>query len=162
MIGRDLLKKFDHTIEDRLGKGKGIAKKKVKLTQWATFTCYLKGEDYNGVPTLAKITKGGWVVEELEAGALLGQDFLKPYGGIINLETAEIDLTQIKLKVKGKIQPTSRACTRKVTTTKKVTLMPGQEAYVPVDYKPLPNDRCFRFEPGHAAGLEAVVDAKTP
>ncbi|KXX73030.1 hypothetical protein MMYC01_210344, partial [Madurella mycetomatis] len=43
LIGRDFLKKLDHTIEDRNSKVKGIGDKLLKLNQWATFTIYLLG-----------------------------------------------------------------------------------------------------------------------
>jgi len=110
-----------------------------------------------------KFIKGGWVLDSLAPNMLIGNDFLKPYEANIDYSTSSITLGKIEdFAIPFTVDPKTTACKRKVKTTRKITLAPGQRVSVPVDYHPLPNDRSFAFMATHDAAMHAVVDAKTP
>ncbi|ORY62208.1 uncharacterized protein BCR38DRAFT_437847, partial [Pseudomassariella vexata] len=95
IIGRSYLKTLKHTIENRRGMVKGIGKKSMKVTEWATFTFYLHGTDESG-PTVMKFTKSGWVVEDdLEPNMLVGNDMLHPHGANICYENFTVTFTHL-------------------------------------------------------------------
>ena len=55
-----------------------------------------------------------------------------------------------------------KPCKRKVTNKYRIVLPPNATTHIPVDYKPLPDDRSFAFTATHPQALHAIVDAKTP
>ncbi|KAK3939534.1 hypothetical protein QBC46DRAFT_263165, partial [Diplogelasinospora grovesii] len=163
LIGRSFLEQLDHSIVPKVGKVKGVGNKSLSLKEWATFSFYLPGRDRKGANVLTKFTKQGWVVDDLAPNLLLGNDFLKPYGMNIDYEDNVVSFAKVKgFQVDIQVENRAPACVRKVTSLRKVTLLPGQEVQVPVHYKPLPNDRSFSFTARHPAALNAIVDARTP
>lgn len=158
-VGRTFLNTLEHTIEPRRGSAKGIGGCK-RTEEWATFFFFLAGSDSAGVPTKTKITKSGWVKENLDPNLLLGNDFLAPYGSNIRYDDKAVDLNAIDLSVPFRIETRSKPCVRKVRTTRDTVLLPGQKAHIPTDYKPLPTDRNFAFEAKHGAIVNSIVDAK--
>ena len=50
----------------------------------------------------------------------------------------------------------------KVRTKRTITLLPQQEAYIPIYYKPLLEGRNLAFYSKHIAALSAIITAKTP
>ena len=88
---------------------------------------------------------------------------MDPYKAIIDYEakTARLAIGNgfvMPFKTRTRLFP----CIRKVKTTRAVTLLPNQEAFVAVDYYPLPAGRPLMFNSRHPAALNAVIDAKTP
>jgi hypothetical protein len=162
IIDRKFLMTLKHSIEKRKGRVRGISKRSTKLSGWATFEIYLPGYNDKSQLTLMKFTKSAWVVDDLQPNLLLANDFTTPYNANIDYETTTLSFKGLDFTVDFNVQTRSLPCVRKVTTTRKITLLPGQKAYVPVSYKPLPPDRSFAFEAKHAAAMHAVVDAKTP
>ncbi|KAK4441884.1 hypothetical protein QBC34DRAFT_419537 [Podospora aff. communis PSN243] len=160
-VDREFLKTTTHSIEKRDGTVKGILPGVGDMNEWATYEFWKPGHDDQGNPTL-KFIKGGWVVDNLDAVVLLGNDWLDPYGASIDYPAQKIHLTKVGLSFPVTITPRGKPCVRKVKTTRKVTLLPGQRAYIPVTYKPLPNDRSLAFHSKHDAVINAVVDARTP
>ena len=47
---------------------------------WATFDLWVRGRLPNGKTRIAQLQAGAWVVDKLDAGLLLGQEFNIPYG----------------------------------------------------------------------------------
>ncbi|KAK3987125.1 hypothetical protein QBC44DRAFT_215602, partial [Cladorrhinum sp. PSN332] len=80
----------------------------------------------------------------------------------IDFGTNELKFPDLGFRLPFSAETRAVCCVRKVTAQRKVTLTPGQEAFVPVDYKPLPRDRPFMFDPSHDAAVCAVVSAQTP
>jgi hypothetical protein len=134
----------------------------MKLTDWATFTIYVQGYNDDGEPTLMKITKSGWVVEHLLPKILLGNDFLSPYGSTIDYGVKAVHVTTLNFIAPFDIMTQSQPCNQKVTSTHTIVLLPGQHAYLRVQYKPLPTDRDFSFESEQIAIVSAVISSKTP
>ncbi|KAK3937311.1 hypothetical protein QBC46DRAFT_411237 [Diplogelasinospora grovesii] len=147
LIGREFLKKLDHSITKRNGRIQGVGKEKLRLSEWATFTFYLPGKDRDGHLTLMEFEKLGWVT----FGSTI--DYL---GSCVIFKG--VDDFAINFEVLTRSLP----CVRKVTTTRKVCILPGQKVYIPVTYKPLPADRSFMLTAYHDAVAHAVIDAKTP
>ncbi|KAK3946658.1 hypothetical protein QBC32DRAFT_191444, partial [Pseudoneurospora amorphoporcata] len=163
LIGRPFLQTLEHSIEKREAKVKGVGGRAVNITEWATFKVYLEGFDKEGHPTLMKFTKGAWVVEELEPNVLFGNDFLHAYAANTDHKTSTITFQNLDdFCVDFIAQANSKACTRRVTTVKKTTILPGQSGYIPVQYKPLPPGRSFMLNSRHAAAAHAVVNTKSP
>lgn len=109
-----------------------------------------------------RITKAAWVMDDLSPTILLGNDALAPYGANIHYDARSVDFTSLDLKIPFDIEVRATSCTRKVTTTREIVLLPGQQAHIPVEYKPLPNDRSFAFEAKHGAMVNSIINAKTP
>ncbi|RWA03570.1 hypothetical protein EKO27_g11536 [Xylaria grammica] len=164
IIGREFLKKFDHTIETKHATLRGIGKGGVHVHEWATFTFWSQGMDSQGNPKLLKFKKGAWVVDDrLEPGCLLGNDFLVPHRVTIRYADFKIIFPdRDNFAVTFDAIRRGRPLTRKVTSRNKVALRPGESAYVVVDYKPLPTDRNFAFFATHQNVMHTVLDAKTP
>lgn len=160
-IDRKFLSSLEHTIESRKGQARGIGGSK-KVKEWANFSFFLSGHDSAGVPTKMKITKSGWILDDLAPNLLLGNDFLAPYGGSIRYDDRIVDLNAIDFSMPFEIETRSKPCVRRVRTSREITLLPGQKAHVPVDFKPLPTDRSFAFESKHGAFVNSIIDAKTP
>lgn len=153
----------NHRIEKRAGGARGLHKAHVKLSEWAEFDFYLPGKDDQGRATLARFTKSAWVVDDLPAGALLGNDFLNPFQCNIDYGTNLVTFGKMDgFCVDFDVEAKSRSCVRKVKTQRKVVLLPGESVYIPVDYKPVPNDRSFSFKAKHGAVANAVMNAKSP
>ncbi|KAK4232760.1 hypothetical protein C8A03DRAFT_39612, partial [Achaetomium macrosporum] len=157
-IDRGFLSSLNHSIEHRNGKVRGIGKS--STSEWATFDIYVPGFE-NGEHTMTKFTRSAWIIDSLPANLLLGADFLDPYKAVINYENKVATLKAINFDIPFQTR-SGMPCTRKVKTTRSVTLLPNQEAYVAVDYRPLPTDRSFAFNSSHPAALNGIVDAKTP
>ena len=51
---------------------------------------------------------------------------------------------------------------RKVKATRKITLLPGQKAYLPVKYKLLLTNCSFTFKAKYAVIINVIVNAKLP
>jgi len=102
------------------------------------------------------------VVDNLEPNLLLGNDFLLPYQADIDYGDNKVRFSELQFAVNFQARTQAVPCVRKVKTTRKITLLPHQEALVPVEYKPLPSDRPFMFNSYYTAALNAVVNAKTP
>ncbi|KHE80798.1 hypothetical protein GE21DRAFT_1275918 [Neurospora crassa] len=163
IIGRPFLEQLEHTIKERNGCLSGIEGGKYETKDWATFTFYLPGEDKDGEPTLIKFTKSGWVVDKLKPNMLLGNDFAQPHELVIDNGTRRIKFPKLDgFNIAFSARNNANACKRRVTATRKVVLMPGQEAFVPVEYTPLPKDRSFSFIAKHNTAVHAIIDAKTP
>ena len=162
IIDATFLQALEHKVENRAGKVKGVNGKAMRLSQWATFTIYLVGSD-NGQATLMKFRRSAWVVPNLAPNLLLGNDFMDPYKADIDYGTKEVRLGNINFVMPFQTRALAYLpCRRKVRTKRAVTLLPQQEAYVPVRYKPLPEGRNLAFYSKHAAALSAIVTAKTP
>ncbi|KAK4236653.1 hypothetical protein C8A03DRAFT_35444, partial [Achaetomium macrosporum] len=159
IIGQPFLDTLEHTVERRKGKIRGIGKS--STNKWATFTLYLPGFE-NGKPTMLKFTRSAWVVDSLPANLLMGAEFLDPYKANINYDAKIASLQAIGFDMPFETRNRGFPCVRKVKTTRAVTLLPQQEAFVPVDYRPLPTGRPLMFNSRHDAAFNAVVDAKTP
>ncbi|KAK7750468.1 hypothetical protein SLS62_007547 [Diatrype stigma] len=161
-IKRSILLTLDHSIEARPGKVQGIGKK--KMEEWATFKFYLPGKGKNGEDVITEFEKQGWVLDgEEHPDMLVGNDFMHPYGASIDLTEGYMTFAALdNFQIDVDVQLRSRAVVRKVTNHRKVTLAAGQRAYIPVNYKALPNDRSFSFIASHPQALGAVIDAKTP
>jgi uncharacterized CHY-type Zn-finger protein len=137
IIDRKFLMTLKHSIEKRKGRVRGISKRSTKLSEWATFEIYLPGYNGKNQLTLMKFTKSAWVVDDLQPNLLLANDFTTPYNANIDYETTTLSFKGLDFTVDFNVQTRSLPCIRKVTTTREVTLLPGQKAYVPVSYKPL-------------------------
>ncbi|EAQ86812.1 hypothetical protein CHGG_08065 [Chaetomium globosum CBS 148.51] len=161
IVGRNFFRNLDHTIEKREGKVSGIGGGILKLKEWATFSLYLPGVE-NGKKTLFKFTRGAWVIDNLLPNLLLGNDFMDPYRANIDYDTKIVHLRAIDFAVPFSIRVHSVPCVRRVKTTRAITLLPDQEAMIPVNYKPLPKGRSFLFNAEHDAAFHAVITAKTP
>lgn len=164
LIGRSYLQSLDHTVERRKGKVKGVGNGTVRVDQWATFTYHLPGRDKDGNPVIMKFRKSGWVVDDdLEPNLLLGNDTLHPYQASISYETSSVAFAAFDgFTIDFDVHRRGKACVRKVACAIKATLPPGKTIHVPVDYKPLPDDRSFTFESEHPLAMHAIVDSKTP
>ncbi|KAI1484861.1 hypothetical protein F5X96DRAFT_683273 [Biscogniauxia mediterranea] len=164
LIGRSFLNTLEHTIEERKGKVKGVGKKKVHCTNWATFTLYVPGTEVDGEQTFVKMVKQGWVLEdELEPNVLIGNDLLKPYGATISYPDGTVTFETLNgWKVPFEVEYRARPCTRKVTLAQRVTLAPGQTAVLPANYVSLPDDRSFMFQAHHKLAVCSAVTAATP
>lgn len=160
-IDRKFLKTLEHNVEPRRGAARGIGGRE-KTSEWATFSFYLLGKDSSNTPTFMRITKAAWVMDDLSPTMLLGNDALAPYGANIHYDARTVDFTSLDLKIPFDIDVRATSCTRKVTTTREIVLLPGQQAHIPVEYKPLPNDRSFAFEAKHGAMVNSIINAKTP
>ena len=116
---------MDHSVEKREGKVRGIGRRATKLTDWATFSYYMEGYDGDGKPTLMKITKSGWVVDDLAPKILLGNDFLSPYGANIDYGEKIVKFTALDFTAPFEILTRSLPCNRNVTSTRKIVLLSG-------------------------------------
>ncbi len=92
----------------------------------------------------------------------MGNDFLDSYDVSINYRTKEVTLQSLDFSLLFSIYEHLAPCVCKVKTARAITLLPDQEAIVPVEYKLLPNDRSFIFNSDHTVVHYAVVIAKTP
>ncbi|KAL2137451.1 hypothetical protein VTI28DRAFT_9682 [Corynascus sepedonium] len=128
---------------------------------WATFDIYLPGLEDDKL-TLIKFTRTAWVVDSLGPNLLLGNEFLDEYNANIDYQDKEVHFKRLNFCVPFSVYRHSVPCVRKVKTTREITLLPDQDAMVPVEYKPLPTGRSFMFNSRHEAVYNAVVDAKTP
>ncbi|KAK3683310.1 hypothetical protein B0T22DRAFT_483178 [Podospora appendiculata] len=156
------LQRLNHTVVNRKGRVKGVHKKMLNLSEWATFDIFLVGSKGNS-PTLMKVNKSAWVVDSLEPNMLLGNDFLHPYQANIDYSKDAVSFGRMDgFEVRFEVLARAKPCNRRVTTERKITLLPGEHCFIAVDYKPLPSDRSFTFESKHDAALNAIVDAKTP
>lgn len=72
-----------------------------------------------------KITKSGWILDDLVPNLLLGNDFLVPYGGSIRYDDRIVDLNAIDFSMPFEIETRSKLCVRRVRTSRKITLLPG-------------------------------------
>lgn len=162
IIGRNFLNTLEHKIERRKGKVKGVNGSPVSVSQWATFSWYFPGEE-NGKPTLMKFTRSAWVLDYLEPNLLLGNDLMDQYQCDIDYGSKKVKFQALDgFAISFEIRTRAFPCRRQVKTRRAITLLPGQEAFVPVDYKPLPEGRDFAFRSRHAAVYHAVIHAKTP
>jgi lysine/ornithine N-monooxygenase len=101
-------------------------------------------------------------VDDLTPKILLGNDFLSSYGANIDYSEKIVKFTALDFTASFEILTRSLPCNRKVTSVRKIILLLGQYAYLPVIYKPLPPDRSFSFEFEYATIVSAMVDSKTP
>jgi len=59
----------------------------VRSIGWANFTFFVRGTLPDGTTRVARCRTGGWVVDKLDAGLLLGQEFNLPHGlDVLNSE----------------------------------------------------------------------------
>ena len=162
IIDAIFLQALEHKVENYIGKVKGVNSKAIKLSQQATFTIYLVGSD-NGQATLIKFQRLAQVVPNLIPNLLLGNDFIDPYKADIDYSTKEVRLGNINFVMPFQ----TRALVylpyrRKVYTKYTITLLPQQEAYVPIRYKPLLEGRNLAFYSKYIVALSAIVTVKTP
>ena len=112
---------------------------------------------------LIKFQRSAQVVPNLTSNLLLGNDFIDPYKADIDYSTKEVRLGNINFVMPFQTcAPVYLPYRRKVYTRHAVTLLPQQEAYIPVYYKPLLEGRNLAFYSKHAVALSAIVTAKTP
>jgi hypothetical protein len=163
IIDRKFLQKLQHSVERRRGNVKGVGEEKLRLSEWATFKIYLPGKDQLGRDTLMEFEKSAWVLDNLQPNLLLGNDFIHCYECVIDYQSTTITYNAVNgFKVDFEVETRSLPCVRKVTTQRKIVLLPGQKAHIPVNYKPLPNDRSFVFDSSHDHIVNAAVNAKSP
>ena len=88
---------------------------------------------------------------------------MDPYKADIDYSTKEVRLGNINFVMPFQTHvPAYLPYRRKVRTKCTVTLLPQQEAYVPIYYKPLLEGRNLAFYSKHVAALSAIVTVKTP
>ena len=156
------LQALEYKVENQAGKVKGVNGKAIRLSQWATFTIYLVGSD-NGQATLIKFRRSAQVMPNLIPNLLLGNDFIDLYKADIDYGTKEVRLGNINFVMPFQTYVlVYLPYRRKVRTRRAITLLPQQEAYVPIRYKLLLEGRNLAFYSKHVAALSAIVTAKTP
>lgn len=101
-------------------------------------------------------------MDDLSPTILLGNDALALYGTNIYYDTCTVDFISLDLKIPFDIEVRATSYTRKVTTTREIVLLPRQQAYIPIEYKPLPNDRSFAFEVKYGTIVNSIINVKTP
>ncbi|KAK3680815.1 hypothetical protein B0T22DRAFT_524103 [Podospora appendiculata] len=144
-VDKAFLQLTEHSIEKREISFRGVVPVKGFTNQWATFSFYLPGRDKEGKPTLMKFTKAAWVVDDLPPKVLLGVDFTHPYEAVTSAQDDTITFGKLDgFQIDFDVVPAS------------------QEAFLAVEYKPLPQGRPFSLESENDAVMHAVVDAKTP
>ena len=99
----------------------------------------------------------------LAPNLLLGNDFIDPYKVDIDYSTKEVRLGNINFVMPFQTHTLVYLPYRcKVYTKRAVTLLPQQEAYIPVYYKLLLEGRNLAFYSKYTIALSAIVTVKTP
>ena len=103
------------------------------------------------------------VIPNLILNLLLGNDFIDLYKVDIDYSTKEVRLGNINFVMPFQTHaPVYLPYRRKVCTKRAITLLPQQEAYVPIRYKPLLEGRNLAFYSKYAIALSAIIIVKTP
>jgi len=167
LVDRHFLKKFEDVVIVNDDKGvtvKGYGGKSTPLKEWATWSYFAPGTRADGTPGIAKFYAGAWVVEELDANALLSNSFLHQRGAQADFDACIIQYPHIGgFSIPFEILKTaSQPVIRKVSIREKINLLPGESTRVRVAYCGLPKGRSFMFSATHPAGVNALLDADTP
>jgi hypothetical protein len=140
-----------------------VGNKHTKVTDWAEFWFYTLARTADGKAITVKMQASGWVIDNLEARCLLGNNWLHPRQTRIDYQLGELKIgTLDNLIIPFEVQIRSRACVRKVNLVRSTTLLPGKSLWVRVNYKSLPRDRSFALNAVHPTVSNAIVDAKSP
>jgi Reverse transcriptase (RNA-dependent DNA polymerase)/RNase H-like domain found in reverse transcriptase/Integrase zinc binding domain len=164
IIDREWLKTLEHTIVKKEGSHiRGVGNKRMKVTDWAEFWFYAPARKTNGTAVTIKLQASGWVIDNLEARCLLGNNWLLPRKAMLDYQTGELKLgTLDNMVIPFEVRIQSRACVRKVSLVRPITIIPGKSAWVQVNYKSLPRDRSFALNAIHPSVSNAIVDANSP
>jgi hypothetical protein len=152
MIDKNFLKQFDHVIRLKEGGAiKGFNGPAAHLNEYAEFTFFAQTNNKK----LVKLHAAAWVVDKLDANCLIGNAWLHPRKAIVDLGKQTIHFPNI---AGGSTLPVDvvkpgRPVVRKVTTSRTVTLKPGESLYLPVDYVALPKGRSFMMSGTHPASV---------
>ena len=162
IIDVTFLQALEYKVENYTSKVKGINSKAIRLSQQATFTIYLIGSN-NSQAILIKFRHSAQVIPNLIPNLLLGNDFIDPYKVDINYSTKEVQLGNINFIMPFQTYvPIYLPYRHKVYTKRAITLLPQQEAYIPIYYKPLLEGRNLAFYSKHAIALSTIITTKTP
>lgn len=163
LIGREFLSNFEHTLIKKAYRCRGIGNKPVHVTEFAKVTFYLPGAR-DGKPAVVKFEKTMPVIEgDFEPNMLLGNDWNKPLGVMIDYSTSVLRFpAQGNFETPFATDLPSHPCVRRVQAKNNISILPGESAWVVVDYKPLPRDRDFAFNSAHPLAMNAFVSAKSP
>lgn len=164
LVDREWLKNFRHTVtKEELDTIKGFNGRHTIINELATWTMLIEGTRADGTKALLEETATAYVVDDLDAGALLGNHWLLERKAQIDYETSAITLPDNHFHIPFTVRTQSaHPVVRKVTLVRSIALAPGASAQVAVDYKDLPKGRSFMFSSSHPAALHALIDAATP
>jgi hypothetical protein len=153
---------------------RGIDNKSQKTSSYVVLQLYIPTyEEGTGKKKMAEIRREFHIVSDLRCKMIVGMDIIEPEGIVIDSQKR---LASIKscggLRFKLQITPKGRLVLhRRVRTAQKVSVPPGSRRLIPINCKPLPDNRDFEFTPvydsntaqyGNAGGfLRAVVDCDT-
>ena len=140
---------------------RGLGSKIHHSDEYAVLTFYMEGVLPDGTRAFAQITREIHVVDDLNAGMLIGSDILTPERMVIDFATQSIRIGSCRgMTVPMDSRARSQPIKRTVKSAAKLTLAPHATVQVPVAYSgKLPEDRDLLFEPqcalplGHAGGV---------
>lgn len=142
---------------------KGVGGRPFSLTERAVWDIYAPGKKDDGTHGLLRETAEAWIVDELDAGCLLGNDWIMPRNAAILSKPGVLAFPNSHFNVPFVARKTAaRPVVRKVTTRRAIRISPKQTVQVAVEYVDLPKGRSFMFTAQHPTAMNALVDAATP
>lgn len=138
---------------------KGVGGTPMTLMHKARFSFYAPGVKSGDSPGLLKETGEAWIVNSLEAGCLLANDWLRQRKVVIDYGKNSLYSPESHFRILLTTRKAGlKAVVRKVTIQQAVRVRPGQSMQVPVHYTDLPKGRSFMFTAQHPTALNAIVD----
>ena len=162
LIDRQWLAILDHKVESRKPRVVNGVNGPITVSVWATFTIYAKGWTQKGERRIAKFTASAWIADGLPTRCFLGNGFLYPHRIDVSIRTQCLTVGVLDdLELPVKLTRPARGILRKVVSTRKYTLKPGQICWIAAAWKELPTGRSFSFRPTHPGTSSVLVDAKS-
>jgi len=141
----------------------GIGPTTTKMEGLATFDLYVPGT-VSGERTLGKVTVQAWVSDRLEPKVLLGNEFLYPYGAVVDLPNKTITLNACqKLVSPIRVHRRGQRIVRKLLASATTHVPAKSTIMIPTtcsskNAKPLPTGRDYIFESCFPGAHDALTD----
>ncbi|KAF4512555.1 hypothetical protein G6O67_001676 [Ophiocordyceps sinensis] len=101
-------------------------------------------------------------VSQVEAGALLGNAFLKHYRGSLDYDKEVVRVGVLDgFEIPFDICKQSNEVVPCVKAVRKTIVPPGATIMVPAAWKELPRDRAYTFFASHSNAVHSIVDSKS-
>ncbi|KAH8803725.1 hypothetical protein F5882DRAFT_373424 [Hyaloscypha sp. PMI_1271] len=108
---------------------------------------------------LGKIWVIAWVIEHLEPGLLLGNEFLWAIACLIDYETSTLTFGCCGgLAANVEVLARTLKVVRRIRAARKVIIPPKSRAIVPIEYAPVPENSVYFFEGIYAGAENTILD----
>ena len=134
-----------------------VGASKHKTSEYLITPIYLPGQNTSGEEVLACFRRELYLVDDLRAKILLGNDILGPEGVVVDVADHKAFIGSCQVIVPLSARQRGQFIRKNVHTKMASVIPPHSEILVPTKTISLPNDRDFFFEPYSQANLVLYV-----